>query len=68
MYALKLIPDTQITHLGTTEALNKLKSLGGGPSNQRRESHAQIFINKERGERVVEEVYELQSWMGEKLI
>ena len=27
MYALKLVPDTQITHFGTTEQLNKLKSL-----------------------------------------
>ena len=29
MYTIKLVPDTQTTHLGTTEALNKLKSLEG---------------------------------------
>ena len=36
MYTLKLFPDTQITYLGTTEALNKLMSLGGTnqPTNQ----------------------------------
>ena len=40
MYATKLVPDTQTTHLGTTEALNKLKSLEGDqPTNQRNHIH-----------------------------
>ena len=40
MYTIKLVPDTQTTHLGTTEALNKLKSLEGDqPTNQRNHIH-----------------------------